>query len=146
MSYEVKQVVGCDDVSKSQLISTENSITLSSSYFDKGESKFTDLSIGDSSFKEVSGSEESSSSFIVKFNDENEVESVRISGIEIPKLDVKSIFLEGNILLLERKDGTVLRAVNSDVSEDLIKKVARDIRSLVEDSSLVILRSRWESF
>lgn len=142
MSTEINQIIACDEEAKSQVVNTEDTMILSSPHFDKDDSLFTDLSVGGNSFKEVSEDKESNSPLSVKLNDKGEVESIEVFGVELPQLDIKSVFVDGNALLIEKSDGSTVGVVNSDLSEDLVTRVADEIMELINSGD--VPRTRWE--
>lgn len=145
MSSEINQVVACDDSSELQVVGIKDSVTISSPHFDLDDSMFTELSVNDKEcrFREVTESPESGSPFVVKFNDQGGLEFIQVFGVKVPSLDIKNVFTEGEVTLIERKDGTVVRVFSSDFSEDLVARVVSGVRSIMEGNTLSVVNSRW---
>ena len=140
---EINQIMACDDSSESILRDAESTAVLSSPYFTYDEDKVTGLFVKEFDYRDLV-SESRTSKIQIKLDDRGQVKKISFSGFEVLRLDVKDIFVEGDVLFIEKNDGTALRILNADLSDKTIKRIVDEMQAFLESEPGVILTTLWE--
>lgn len=142
---EINQIMACDDSSESILRDAESTAVLSSPYFIHDDDKVTNLFVKEFDYRDLV-SESCDSKIQVKLNGQDEVEKISFAGFEVARLDIKDVFVEGEVLFIEKNDGTVIRLLNADLTDRNIQRIVDEMQEVIESSGLVtILTTKWEA-
>lgn len=150
MTSEINQIMACDSSDKESILkdADESTAVLSSPYFLRSDDKFTDLSTKEYEYKDILPSPDEGALQIQLDESGRSVLYVSFSGHKVHDLDLKGVYVEGNVVLIEKNDGSYIRVVSAEVGPDLVISISRKVLEYVESpgSGVRILKSSWEEF
>ena len=143
MSSEVNQIMACDDSSESILRDAESTAVLSSPYFTYDDDKVTDFFIKEFDYRDLVN-DPRSSKIQIKLNSEGRIEKISFSGFEVLLHDIKDSFVEGEVLFIEKIDGTVIKILNTNLKDEVPQRIIDEMQVVLEEETGTILTTLWE--
>ena len=144
MSFEINQILACDSSLESDLRGKEKTVVLSSPHFDSDDDRFTGLFVKDYDYRDVKTSQ-TDSAIQIEINDSGEVSKISFARAEVCDLGLKDVYVEGDIIFVEKSDGTVVRILNANPGPDSIVMISQRILdfSMSPESGIKFQRTLW---